>query len=129
MLLRSAVFTPVLRRPLPSNIAYRTKQPINGGSAHREQLIASFGREVEVSVAFHGGYEHWDGLLQTLAADAIRGFPQNRQCVDHFLAIKTCLNSPRGHCATAGTLYRSQCSAYGQKMIEPSCAGWWLTLM
>jgi hypothetical protein len=63
---------------LPGDIAYRTKQPINRGSAHGEQLIASFGRKVEVSVTFHGGYEYRDGLLQTLAADAIGGLPQNR---------------------------------------------------
>lgn len=37
-----------------------------------------FRRKAEVPVTLHSCYVGWDSLLQTLTANAIRSFPQNR---------------------------------------------------
>ena len=73
-------------------LARRSQHPIDGGRADRLETHPDLGVERQMPVPLHRRHQRRDERLQSLAADPVRCFPQNDQCLAHCVVV----NAPFG---------------------------------
>tara|TARA_R110002072_G_scaffold39813_2_gene113766 strand:+ start:711 stop:1070 length:360 start_codon:yes stop_codon:yes gene_type:complete len=68
--------------------AHRREDPVDRCGADRFQPASNRWIKRQMPMALHGGNQHRDQRLQSLAADPVRSFPQDDQCFANRIVIQ-----------------------------------------
>jgi hypothetical protein len=62
--------------------------------AHRQQLLADFGGQIDVTMPLHRVDQHWQQCFQALAANPVRGFPKQYKRISICFVIPSSARPP-----------------------------------